>query len=107
MKYAPTIAAMVCAAAPCVGVQAQAPPPLSLPLDNLGLEHLDIIVPDPAASARFYSRIFKTPPHQQPVRDTLRHFLVLGDVPPDRQVGYLAIGAAGAGRATATRKTRI
>lgn len=107
MKYAPTIAAMVCAAAPCVGVQAQAPPPLSLPLDNLELEHLDIIVPDPAASAPFYSRIFKMPLHQQLVRDTLRYFVVLGDVPPDRQVGYLAIGVAGAGRATATRKTRI
>jgi hypothetical protein len=39
-------------------------------------------------------RIFKAPLHQQPVRDTLRYFLVLGDVPPDRQVGYVAIGAA-------------
>ena len=69
--------------------------PKALPLDNLGLEHLDIIVPDPAASARFYSRIFKAPLHQQPVRDTLRYFVVLGDVPADRQVGYVAIGAAG------------
>jgi catechol 2,3-dioxygenase-like lactoylglutathione lyase family enzyme len=67
----------------------------ALPLDNLGLEHLDIIVPDPAASARFYARIFKAPLHQQPVRDTLRYFVVLGDVPADRQVGYVAIGAAG------------
>jgi catechol 2,3-dioxygenase-like lactoylglutathione lyase family enzyme len=67
----------------------------ALPLDNLGLEHLDIIVPDPAASARFYSRIFKAPLHQQPVRDTLRYFVVLGEVPADRQVGYVAIGAAG------------
>ena len=31
-----------------VGAQA---PPRALPLANLGLEHLDIIVPDPAASA--------------------------------------------------------
>jgi len=67
----------------------------ALPLDNLGLEHLDIIVPDPAAAARFYARIFKAPLHQQPVRDTLRYFVVLGDVPADRQVGYIAIGAAG------------
>jgi catechol 2,3-dioxygenase-like lactoylglutathione lyase family enzyme len=67
----------------------------ALPLDNLGLEHLDIIVPDPAASARFYARLFKAPLHQQPVRDTLRYFVVLGDVPADRQVGYVAIGAAG------------
>jgi catechol 2,3-dioxygenase-like lactoylglutathione lyase family enzyme/predicted enzyme related to lactoylglutathione lyase len=74
---------------------AQAPPAKALPLENLGLEHLDIIVPDPAASARFYSRIFKSALHQQPVRDTLRYFILLGDLPADRQVGYVAIGAAG------------
>lgn len=33
------------------------------------------IVPDPAASARFYARIFKSALHQQPVRDTLRYFV--------------------------------
>jgi catechol 2,3-dioxygenase-like lactoylglutathione lyase family enzyme len=69
----------------------------ALPLDNLGLEHLDIVVPDPAASARFYMRLFKSALHQQPVRDTLRYFVLLGDLPDDRQVGYVAIGAA-AGR---------
>ena len=73
----------------------QAPAAKALPLDNLGLEHLDIIVPDPAASAKFYSRIFKSALHQQPVRDTLRYFILLGDLPADRQVGYVAIGAAG------------
>jgi catechol 2,3-dioxygenase-like lactoylglutathione lyase family enzyme len=72
---------------------AQGPAPKALPLDNLGLEHLDIVVPDPAASARFYTRIFKSALHQQPVRDTLRYFVLLGDLPADRQVGYLAIGA--------------
>jgi catechol 2,3-dioxygenase-like lactoylglutathione lyase family enzyme len=72
----------------------------SLPLANLGLEHLDIVVPDPAASARFYARVFKTELHQQPVRDTLRYFVLLGDLPADRQVGYIAIGA-GQGRAPA------
>jgi catechol 2,3-dioxygenase-like lactoylglutathione lyase family enzyme len=72
------------------------PPPRALPLDNLGLEHLDIIVPDPAASARFYARIFKSPLHEQPVRDTLRYFVLLGELPADRQVGYIAIGASGA-----------
>ena len=66
----------------------------ALPLDNLGLEHLDIVVPDPAASARFYMRIFKTALHQQPLRDTIRYFVLLGDLPADRQVGYVAIGAA-------------
>ena len=78
-----------------VSGSAQAPPAKALPLENLGLEHLDIIVPDPAASARFYSRIFKSALHQQPVRDTLRYFILLGDLPADRQVGYVAIGAAG------------
>ena len=73
----------------------QAPAAKALPLDNLGLEHLDIIVPDPAASAKFYNRIFKSALHQQPVRDTLRYFILLGDLPADRQVGYVAIGAAG------------
>jgi catechol 2,3-dioxygenase-like lactoylglutathione lyase family enzyme len=70
----------------------------SLPLANLGLEHLDIVVPDPAASARFYARVFRTELHQQPIRDTLRYFVLLGDLPADRQVGYIAIGA-GQGRA--------
>lgn len=66
----------------------------ALPLQNLGLEHLDIVVPDTAASAKFYNRIFKSAVHQQPVRDTLRYFILLGDLPADRQVGYIAIGAA-------------
>jgi catechol 2,3-dioxygenase-like lactoylglutathione lyase family enzyme len=76
------------------------PASMTLPLANLGLEHLDIVVPDTAQSAKFYMRIFKAPLHQQPVRDALRYFVVLGDVPPDRQVGYVAIGA-GNGRAAA------
>jgi catechol 2,3-dioxygenase-like lactoylglutathione lyase family enzyme len=89
-----TILAAAVAAALTIGVMAQTATK-ALPLDNLGLEHLDIIVPDPAASARFYSRIFKSALHQQPVRDTLRYFILLGDLPADRQVGYVAIGAAG------------
>jgi len=71
---------------------AQSPP--ALPLENLGLEHLDIVVPDTAASAKFYNRIFKSAVHQQPVRDSVRYFILLGDLPADRQVGYIAIGAA-------------
>jgi catechol 2,3-dioxygenase-like lactoylglutathione lyase family enzyme len=69
----------------------------ALPLQNLGLEHLDIVVPDTAASAKFYTRVFKSALHQQPVRDSIRYFILLGDLPADRQVGYIAIGA-GAGR---------
>jgi catechol 2,3-dioxygenase-like lactoylglutathione lyase family enzyme len=83
-----------------VGVLGQRAPTAALPLENRGLEHLDIIVPDPGASARFYMRLFRTALHQQPVRDTLRYFVLLGELPADRQVGYIAIGAAG-GRAPA------
>ena len=77
-----------------LGVRAQTTATTALPIDNPGLEHLDIVVPDPAASARFYARIFRSALHQQPVRDTLRYFVLLGDLPSDRQVGYIAIGAA-------------
>ena len=90
----------LCITAMVVTVGAQAPggrggpASMTLPLANLGLEHLDIVVPDTAESAKFYMRIFEAPLHQQPVRDTTRYFVVLGDVPADRQVGYVAIGAA-------------
>jgi hypothetical protein len=79
--------------------QEAAPP--ALPLKNLGLEHLDILVPDTAASAQVYMRIFRTALHQQPFQGGLRYFILLGDLPQDRQVGYIAIGAAG------TRPTSI
>jgi catechol 2,3-dioxygenase-like lactoylglutathione lyase family enzyme len=94
------MAAGICVAALASGARAQTAAG-TLPLDNLGLEHLDIVVPDPAASARFYARIFKTSLHEQPVRETKRYFVLLGDLPPDRQVGYIAIGAAAQGRAPA------
>ena len=66
----------------------------ALPLKNLGLEHLDIVVPDPAESARFYKRVFSSPLHEQDFRGGKRYFVLLGRLPPDRQVGYIAIGAA-------------
>jgi catechol 2,3-dioxygenase-like lactoylglutathione lyase family enzyme len=67
----------------------------ALPLRNLGLEHFDILVPDTAASARFYKQVFDAALHEQPFRGTIRYFVLLGDLPGDRQVGYIAIGAAG------------
>ena len=67
----------------------------ALPLKNLGLEHLDIVVPDTAAAARVYKRIFRTALHEQPFQGNIRYFILLGDLPQDRQVGYIAIGAAG------------
>lgn len=103
LTLAASIIGVVAAAGPREAAQGADPPRPSparraLPLDNLGLEHLDIVVPDPAASARFYARIFRTALHEQPVRDTLRYFVLLGDLPPDRQVSYVAIGAAAPGR---------
>ena len=83
MKRSLPLVATVCVAAAAT-VLAQTPATRVLPLDNLGLEHLDIVVPDPAASAKFYARVFKTSLHQQPVRDALRYFVLLGDLPPDR-----------------------
>lgn len=67
----------------------------ALPLKNLGLEHLDIVVPDTAVSAQVYMRIFRTKLHEQPFQGGLRYFILLGDLPQNRQVGYIAIGAAG------------
>jgi len=67
----------------------------ALPLKNLGLEHLDILVPDTAASAKVYMRIFRTKLHQQDLQGSIRYFVLLGDLPANRQVGYIAIGAAG------------
>src|SRR5262245_29065894 len=73
----------------------QAPSAPALPLKNLGLEHLDIVVPDTAASARVYMRVFKAKLHEQPFQGSIRYFILLGDLPANRQVGYIAIGAAG------------
>src|SRR5262249_18624167 len=82
-------------------VWAQSDPTPALPLKNLGLEHLDTVVPDTAASAKFYMRVFRTKLHQQPFQGSIRYFILLGDLPANRQVGYIAIGAGG------TRPTSI
>jgi catechol 2,3-dioxygenase-like lactoylglutathione lyase family enzyme len=79
----------------------QAPAAPALPLKNLGLEHLDILVPDTAVSAKVYMRVFKTKLHEQPFQGGIRYFILLGDLPQNRQVGYVAIGAQG------TRPTSI
>src|SRR3954469_14724292 len=91
-------AAMFASAA---SVRAQSSSSSALPLKNLGLEHLDIVVPDTAVSAKFYMQVFKTKLHQQPFQGNIRYFILLGDLPANRQVGYIAIGAAG------TRPTSI
>src|SRR5499427_6886539 len=78
-----------------VSARAQSSASSALPLKNLGLEHLDIVVPDTAVSAKFYLQVFRTRLHQQPFQGSVRYFILLGDLPADRQVGYIAIGAGG------------
>jgi catechol 2,3-dioxygenase-like lactoylglutathione lyase family enzyme len=65
-----------------------------LPVDTPGLDHLDVIVPDVEKSTRFYMGLFRTTLHAQPFQGAFRYFVLLGPLPPDRAVGYLAIGAS-------------
>src|SRR5262245_58905435 len=78
-----------------MSARAQSSSAPALPLKNLGLEHLDIVVPDTTISAKFYMQVFRTKLHQQPFQGGIRYFILMGDLPANRQVGYIAIGAAG------------
>jgi predicted enzyme related to lactoylglutathione lyase len=71
---------------------AQAQPQSLLPLNTPKVDHLDIIVPDVEAAARFYMAVFNTTLHAQPFQGGFRYFILLGDLPANRQVGYVAIG---------------
>jgi len=71
-----------------------------LPLDTPGLDHLDVLVPDVEKSARFFMGLFRTTLHAQPFQGGQRYFVLLGPLPENRAVGYLAVGAA-RGRPTA------
>ncbi len=70
----------------------QAQPTSVLPLNTPGLDHLDIIVPDVAASATFYMQLFNTTLHVQPLGEGVRYFILLGELDESREVGYVAIG---------------
>ena len=63
-----------------------------LPVHTPKVDHLDVIVPNVEASARFYMRVFNTKLHAQPFQGGFRYFVLFGDLPANRQVGYLAIG---------------
>jgi catechol 2,3-dioxygenase-like lactoylglutathione lyase family enzyme len=65
-----------------------------LPLNTPKVDHLDIIVPDVEAAARFYMAVFNTTLHAQPFQGGFRYFVLLGNLPSNRQVGYIAIGDA-------------
>jgi catechol 2,3-dioxygenase-like lactoylglutathione lyase family enzyme len=75
--------------------QAGAPLPLSTP----GLDHLDVIVEDVEATSRFYMGLLNTQLYAQEFRGGLRYFVLLGELGPGREVGYVAVGASG-GRGT-------
>ena len=81
--------AILPAFAPDAGAQQSA---ALLPLDTPKVDHLDIIVPDVEAAARFYMGVFNTTLHAQPFQGGFRYFVLLGDLPENRQVGYVAIG---------------
>ena len=63
-----------------------------LPINTPKIDHLDVIVPNVEASARFYMSVFNTTLHAQPFQGGFRYFVLFGDLPENRQVGYLAIG---------------
>jgi catechol 2,3-dioxygenase-like lactoylglutathione lyase family enzyme len=65
-----------------------------LPVDTPGLDHLDIVVPDVEKSARFYMGLLRSALHAQPFRGGQRYFVLLGPLPEDRTVGYIAVGQA-------------
>jgi catechol 2,3-dioxygenase-like lactoylglutathione lyase family enzyme len=65
-----------------------------LPLDTPGLDHFDVMVPDVEKSARFYMGLFRTTLHAQPFQGGQRYFVLLGPLPANRAVGYLAVGDA-------------
>jgi catechol 2,3-dioxygenase-like lactoylglutathione lyase family enzyme len=85
--------ALLAAAAVLPPTPAQQPRAL-LPLDTPGLDHLDVMVPDVEKSTRFYMGVFRTTLHAQPYQGGQRYFVLLGPLPANRAVGYLAIGDA-------------
>lgn len=70
-----------------------------LPVKTPGLDHLDVMVPDVEKATRFYMGLFRTTLHAQPFRGGQRYFVLLGPLPENRAVGYIAVGdSAGRGR---------
>jgi catechol 2,3-dioxygenase-like lactoylglutathione lyase family enzyme len=85
------LALLAVAAARPAALAGQRPP---LPVDTPGLDHLDVMVPDAEKSARFYMGLFRTTLHAQPYQGAQRYFVLLGPLPQDRAVGYIAVGAS-------------
>ena len=70
----------VAASLPLFGdaIQAQAQPASLLPLNTPKVDHLDVIVPNVEASARFYMSVFNTKLHAQPFQGGFRYFVLFG-----------------------------
>jgi len=88
------------AALPWSGVPAVSAQTGLLPLKTPKIDHLDVIVPNVEATARFYMGVFRTALHAQQFQGGQRYFVLFGDLPANRQVGYVAIGDS-RGRPTA------
>lgn len=65
-----------------------------LPVNTPGLDHVDVIVDDVEKTSRFYMGLFKTTLHAQPFQGGQRYFVLLGPLPENRAVGYIAVGAS-------------
>jgi catechol 2,3-dioxygenase-like lactoylglutathione lyase family enzyme len=63
-----------------------------LPVDTPGLDHLDVMVNDVEKTTRFYMGLLRTQLHAQPFQGAQRYFVLLGPLPENRAVGYLAVG---------------
>lgn len=88
------VALMAAASLPLSREAGAQQPPALLPLRTPGLDHLDVIVPDVEKTTRFYMGLFRTTLHAQPFQGGQRYFVLLGPLPENRAVGYLAVGAS-------------
>lgn len=88
------VAGLGALAVPSLGWARQAAPPATLlPIRTPKIDHLDVIVSNVEASAKFYMGVFNTTLHAQPFQGGFRYFVLFGELPAEtRQVGYLAIG---------------
>ena len=84
--------ALLAASAAVPAVAADPPARALLPVETPGLDHLDVMVPDVEKTTRFYMGLFRTTLHAQPFQGAQRYFVLLGPLPENRAVGYLAIG---------------
>jgi hypothetical protein len=87
------LAALMAATMPPLALSASAPG-LTLPVDTPGLDHLDVVVPDVEKTTRFYMGLLRTTLHAQPFQGAQRYFVLLGPLPENRAVGYIAVGAS-------------